>query len=106
LIFDTIPDEFRTAWMHVEMIDDVSSYGLYYLKIDNRIQALYDDLDEVVKKFRGLRNRFKNTGYEAWAGATFIVNLTNNRTSRSSPQACRQPYASGQGKWQQSRQKY
>ncbi len=74
MICDAIPGYFLTAWVHVEMIDDVSSYGVFYLKENNRFQFLYSGLDDIENKFRELRNRFKDADHEAWSGATFILN--------------------------------
>lgn len=73
MIFDVIPSEFSVAWVRVEMIDDVSSCGMFYKKPNGRFQYLNAGLDDVEGKFAELRNLFKKAGREAWTGATFIL---------------------------------
>ncbi|TCW70764.1 hypothetical protein C5O79_11110 [Burkholderia sp. SRS-25] len=71
LIFDAIPEEFSIAWVRVEMIDDVSSCGMFYKKSSGRFQYLNVGLDDIEGKFAELRELFKKAGREPWTGATF-----------------------------------
>ncbi|MDR2220740.1 MAG: antitoxin YezG family protein [Methylobacillus sp.] len=73
LIYDAILDDFDTAWMRVEMMDDTWAYGMFYLKPNGRFQYLNTGLNKVTEKFRELRNCFKSAGCEVWSGATFIL---------------------------------
>ncbi|MET3214172.1 UNVERIFIED_ORG: hypothetical protein ABIC48_001916 [Burkholderia territorii] len=71
LIFDAIPDEFSIAWVRIEMVDDVSSCGMFYKKSNGRFQYLNVELDDVEGKFSELHELFKKAGREPWTGATF-----------------------------------
>lgn len=68
------PDGFQEALIRVEMIDDVSSIGVFYKMPDGTYKYRNQGLEAILDVFQTLRNAFKQLQGESWSTATFRLN--------------------------------
>lgn len=71
--YDLVPIEFTKLWVKVEMIDDVSSIGIFCQTKTGNFCAFYDELDDLTDTFYAMRNTFVATGHPPFFTATFIL---------------------------------
>lgn len=70
-LVDRLPEDFRVAWIRVEMTDDASSVGIFYTLPDGKIYYNNHDVSAIDDFFFEMREAFKNGGLSPWSAATF-----------------------------------
>lgn len=72
VLFDNIPDNFRQAWISVEMQEDFGSTGVYYQSEDDQYHYVIPH-DALFDLFNEMWMECKNVGQQVWTTATFTI---------------------------------
>jgi hypothetical protein len=68
-----LPQDFATAWIRVEMLDDVWSVGVFFRPPEGALRFVSDDLDTIEDLFVTLRQRYRDGSQATWSTATFTL---------------------------------
>jgi hypothetical protein len=71
LLIDILDDDFREAFLNIELSDDVWGAELFYRNHDGVIRYINEGLAQIEQEFRKMRNRFSSTGHTPFSMATF-----------------------------------
>lgn len=74
--YDAAPIEFKKLWISMEMIDDVSSIGMYCETETGDFHCFYNGLADLTATFYAMRRTFVATGHPPFSSATFILTST------------------------------